>query len=329
MIITRSPLRISLGGGGTDLPSYYEKYGCNLTTMAINKYVYICISDILKKNTIIKYSKTENIFKINDIKHPIIRETIKYLNFDHSYKEIITLADIPSGTGLGSSGAFNVALMSAIKQKMNIKNTKFRNAEDSCHIEINVLNEPSGKQDQFISSYGGIQNLTISKNGKTKMKELNLSKSFEKKLINNSLLIFTGYTRKSSKILKEQKQKTILNNYDMTKNLHEIKKFGFEIKKCLIDEDIDKLGNLMDKHWKIKQNRSKKMSNNTIDRFYNYSKENGAIGGKLIGAGGGGFIYLICKDKTKIIEKLKDTKFQLIDYKIDHHGTRVILDDEK
>ncbi len=329
MIITRSPLRISLGGGGTDLPSYYEKYGCNLTTMAINKYVYICISDILKKNTIIKYSKSENILKINQIKHPIIRETIKYLNFDHSFKEIITLADIPAGTGLGSSGAFNVALMSAIKQKMNIKYTKFSNAEDACHIEINVLKEPSGKQDQFISSYGGVQNLTISKSGKTIMKKLKLSKSFEKKLIDNSLLIFTGYTRKSSKILLEQKQKTILNNYEMTKNLHEIKKFGYDIRKCLLDEDINKLGHLMDVHWKIKQNRSKKMSNHKINRFYNYSKENGAIGGKLIGAGGGGFMYLICKNKEKIIKRLKGTKFQVIDYKIDHEGTKLILDDKK
>ena len=328
MIIVRSPLRISLGGGGTDLPSYYKKFGCNLTTMAINKYVYIFISDTFKENTIIKYSKYENIKYLNQIKHPIIRETFRYFNFDYPCKELISIADIPAGTGLGSSGAFTVSLISALKSKMKLKQSKFQNAEDACKIEIDILKEPSGKQDQFISSFGGIKNLTIDKNGLTKVKDLKISKKFQKKLINNSLLIFTGFMRRSSSILNEQKIKSNQKNSSMIKNLHNVKKFGFKIKKSLINEDLESFANLMNEHWQMKKERSNNMSNNSINKLYDFAMNNGAIGGKLIGAGGGGFLYLICKNKDKIIKEIKNSKYNQVNYEIDHEGTSTILNNE-
>jgi D-glycero-alpha-D-manno-heptose-7-phosphate kinase len=329
MIIVRSPLRISLGGGGTDLPSYYENFGCNLTTMAINKYIYVFISDTFKENTIIKYSKSENIRRLDQIKHPIIKEVFRYFKFDYSYKEIISIADIPAGTGLGSSGAFTVSLISALKSKMKLNQSNYKNAEDACRIEIDILKEPSGKQDQYISAYGGIKNLIIDKNGLTKMKDLQLSQRFQNNLIENSLLIFTGSIRRSSDILGEQKLKSNYKNSDMIKNLHQVKKFGFKIKKALMNEDLEGFGHLMHRHWEMKKERSNNMSNKSINRLYEFAMENGAIGGKLIGAGGGGFLYLICKKKDKIIKEIQNSKFNIIDYKIDHEGTRTILNNEK
>jgi len=329
MIIVRSPLRISLGGGGTDLPSYYKNFGSNLTTMAINKYVYVFISDTIRENTIIKYSKSENIKKLVQIKHPIIKEVFKYFKFDYPYKEIISIADIPAGTGLGSSGAFTVSLISALKSKMKLKQSKSQNADDACKIEIDILKEPSGKQDQYISSYGGIKNLTIDRNGLTKVKDLKISNKFQKKLIEKSLLIFTGFTRRSSDILNEQKLKSNYKNSEMIKNLHKVKKFGFKIKKTLINEDLERFGYLMNEHWEMKKERSSNMSNNSINKLYKFAIENGAIGGKLIGAGGGGFLYLICKRQDKIIKEIQNSKFNLVSYDIDHEGTKTILNNEK
>ena len=324
MIIVRSPLRISLGGGGTDLPSYYKLYGGELTSIAINKYVYICIHDHIKEECIIKYSENEKIKSISKIKHNIIRETIKKYDFDFKFKEITSFADIPAGTGLGSSGAFTVSLVSAIKKKIGKKQTKKNNAEDACDIEINRLKQPCGKQDQYISSYGGIKNFLFQKDGSVLLKKHRIKSSFIDYFLNNSLLIFTGFTRESKSLLKQQKKETETNNKDMIEKLHFTKSLGHEIKKSFEKEDLKEISILMNDHWQSKMKRSKGMSNLRINNLYEHLMKNGCIGGKLIGAGGGGYLLMLCKNKKKALNELNYKGYHNTTCSLDNEGTKII-----
>ncbi len=324
MIIIRSPLRISLGGGGTDIPSYYQEKEGFFISAAINKYVYVTVTKPFEEGIYLKYSKIEKKNKIKDINHKIIKEVLKK-ELKENRIEITTLTDIPAKTGLGSSGSFATALIRAI-YSFNQKILDKRNlAELACEIEINKLRQPSGKQDQYISVYGGISEFYVNKKGNVKVKTLKISKDTILELEDNLLLFFTGFSRNSSLILKEQNDKTIKNDKEIIKNLDYVKALGFEIKKTLTKGDCLEFGRLLHDHWMNKLKRSKNMSNSTINNIYDFGLRNGAIGGKLIGAGGGGFILFYTNNPNQLRKAMQKKKLEEVRFKFDFEGVKQIF----
>ncbi len=325
MIITRSPLRISLGGGGTDLPSYYSQYGGFLIAAAIDKYVYITLYKMFNPGYLLKYSQLERVEKIDEIKHPIIRESLKMLNFENDHLEITSMADIPAGTGLGSSGSFTTALLKALHIfKRNLVHPK-ELAEQACEIEINRLQEPIGKQDQYIAAYGGLTCFTFERNGNVLAEPLKISKETLFDLEDNLLLFFTGYSRSASSILKEQDQKSKNNSKEMVDNLHFIKELGLKSKAALENGNMQEFGDLMNIHWEYKKKRSSSMTNPKINEWYETALKNGAIGGKLIGAGGGGFLMFYASDKSKLRHAMMAQGLEEIRFRFDFEGTKAVV----
>ena len=323
MIISRSPLRISLGGGGTDLPSYYKKKEGSLIAATIDKYIYITIGKTFNQKYILKYSKSEEVNNINKIKHPLFRETLKYFKLNTPVN-ISSHADIPSGTGLGSSGSFTVCLINAILSLKSNKNlSKKKIAEVAFNIEHNILKEPVGKQDQYASCIGGINEFIFKKNGSVLIKKINLKEKNLKKLNNNLVIFFTGYSRSSYKILKHQNQKTLNLDKKMIKNLDMIKEIGKNSKKALIKNNFDEFGEILDYHWQIKKKRSNDMSNKRINYLYDLAKDYGAIGGKLIGAGGGGFL-MFYTNKPKNLSNILEKKIEKLNYQFEFQGSKII-----
>jgi len=324
MIISRSPLRISLGGGGTDIPSFYEKHEGFVMAAAINKYVYTSIIEPYANGFFLKYSKLEKIKDIKKIKHPIIREVLLKYKFNLKRIEITTLADIPAGTGLGSSGSFTNSLIKALYAFNNRSINTERLSEESCDIEINRLKNPVGKQDQYISAYGGIKNFIFKKNNKVIVSNTKISRDIFFELEDNLLLFFTGFTRSSSTILKKQDVDSKKNIYEMIENLKNIKKMGLEAKKLIENNDLKKYGELMNYHWRKKIERSKNITNKKINYLYEEALKNGAIGGKLVGAGGGGFLMFYANDKTSLRKKMLNLKVEELKFKFDTEGTKII-----
>ena len=323
MIIARSPLRITLGGGGTDLPSYYEKFGGFLIAAAIDRYVYITIHETFVNYLIVKYSKMEKVKKVDDIKHPIIREALKMLEINCAYWEMSSMADIPAGTGLGSSGSFATALLKGLHAyKRDLIHPK-ELAEQACDIEINKLGEPIGKQDQYIAAYGGITCFEFTKKA-VKAYPLKIEKEILYDLEDNLLLFFTGYTRAASGILKEQHHKSKANDKAMINNLHFVKELGIESKKALEKGDLKKFGELMNVHWEHKKKRSGSMSNKKINDWYDLALKNGALGGKLIGAGGGGFLMFYTNDHVKLRRAMASAGLEEVRFRFDFEGTKVM-----
>jgi len=323
MIITRSPLRITLGGGGTDLPSYYETFGGFLIAAAIDRYVYITVHETFVDYLIIKYSKMEKVKKAEDIKHPIIREALKMLDIDCAYLEMSSMADIPAGTGLGSSGSFTTALLKALHAyKRNLIHPK-ELAQQACDIEINKLHEPIGKQDQYIAAYGGITVFEFTKKS-VKAYPLKIEKEILYDLEDNLLLFFTGYTRSASGILKEQHHKSKANDKSMIDNLHFVKELGYESKKALEKGNLKKFGELMNVHWEHKKKRSGAMSNEKINYWYDLALNNGALGGKLIGAGGGGFLMFYTSDHVQLRRAMASAGLEEVRFRFDFEGTKVM-----
>ncbi len=304
MLISRSPLRVTLGGGGTDLPSYYKKKNGFLISAAIDKYVYVTITRPFKQGIYLKYSKIEKVKKVSEIFHPIIKEVLKEQNFKKPQIEITTLTDIPAGTGLGSSGSFTTALIKALYFYKNRRIQTKDLAEKACDIELNKLKEPIGKQDQYISAYGGINCFYFKKSGEVIVEPLKISNKTLLSLKNNLLIFFTGYSRNASDILKEQDKKTKKQNEEMIKNLDFIKNIGLKSKKYLESGDLGKFAELMNIHWEYKQSRSKQMTNKKITKYYKDALKNGAIGGKIVGAGGGGFLMFYANDIKKLRKKI-------------------------
>jgi D-glycero-alpha-D-manno-heptose-7-phosphate kinase len=326
MIIVRSPLRISLGGGGTDLPSYYSKKSGFVISAAINKYVYVTITRPFRPGVYLKYSSIEKISHIDKIKHPIIRETLREEKLFNKSLEITTLADIPSGTGLGSSGSFTTALIKAIyfDQKKIISGKKL--AEKACKIEIDILNEPSGKQDQYISSYGGVNSFKFQKNGDVKIEPLKISEINLSKLESNLLLFYTGFTRESKKILITQAKGSINTNSGMIKKLDKIKEIGIKISSLLKEGNFEEFAEIMNEHWMQKKKRSNLMSNTKIDSLYEGGLKNGALGGKLVGAGGGGFLMFYANDKEKLKNYFMKRNIEEVEFKFEFEGSKIIME---
>ena len=324
MILARSPLRISLGGGGTDLASYYKEHQGFVIAGAINKYVYVSVSRPFKEGIVLKYSKIESISDVSEIRHPIIRESLNLLNLKTPQIEISTVADIPSGTGLGSSGSFTTSLLRALYAHKRKPIHANELAALACDIEINKLNEPIGKQDQYIAAFGGITSFLFNKNGSVTVESLSVTPEIVFQLEDNLLLFYTGQSRSASKILIDQKLKSESNDKQMIDNLHFVKDLGLQSKYALEKGDVELFATLMSKHWEYKKLRSEGMTNTKIDKWYKIGLKNGALGGKVVGAGGGGFLMFYANDKVKLKKAMKEEGLEELRFSFDFEGTKVI-----
>jgi len=324
MIITRSPLRICLGGGGTDLPSYYRQHTGFVISAAINRYVYITINEAFKPRILVKYSKFEEVDRVEEIQHPIIREALKLTGVTGPYLEIVSLSDIPAGTGMGSSGSFTTALLCALHTFKRDFILPRDLAEQACHIELQLLNEPIGKQDQYIAAFGGITCFQFLPDDSVKVEPLKIPSETLDNLEDNLLLFFTGASRNASDILRHQDSRTRQNNSEMLENLHFIKKLGIESRDALLSGDLNHFADLMNVHWEHKKKRSPGMTSGEIDKLYDLARANGARGGKLIGAGGGGFLMFYSEEKTRLRAALRRAGLREVRMQFDFAGTTVV-----
>ncbi len=299
MILARAPLRISLGGGGTDLPSYYREHGGFIVSAAINKYVYIYVNrpaaDTLLR---LKYSRYEQVSSVDEVQHDLVRPALKLLNIDGSL-EIVSMADVPDGTGLGSSGSYLVALLTALFELKKEKVPSQTLAELASRIEIDLAGHPVGKHDHYLAAFGDFTSLDIEPSGHVHVRTLNLPVSTREELRNNILLFYTGMLRSSSEVLADQKRDTERGDPAVIDSLHRTKELGYRVSEALERGDPDRFGVVLHEHWENKKRRSGKISNPAIDRWYELARANGALGGKVIGAGGGGFLMLYSTGPAK------------------------------
>ena len=323
MIFARSPLRISLGGGGTDLPSYYRDHGGYLIAAAIDKYVYVTVMQPFSPGIYLKYSELEQVERVDQIRHPIIREALQLMNPDTAQIEITTLADIPSGTGLGSSGSFTTALLRALyaHQRRLVHTQEL--AEMACFIEIDRLGEPIGKQDQYIAAYGGITSFNFNPDDTVTVEPVSISAETLHDLEDNLLLFFTGLSRNASSILEYQNKRTQESDIDMLNNLHAVKELGLRSRRALEDGDATLFGEIMNEHWEHKKQRSSGMSNPQIDEWYEFAVNNGAVGGKLVGAGGGGFLMFYTRERDRLKQKMMKAGLEEVRFRFDFEGAAI------
>ena len=325
MIIARSPLRISLGGGGTDLPSYYRDHGGFLIAAAIDKYVYVTVMRPFSPGIYLKYSELEHVTRADEVKHPIIREAIQLVGLESPQIEITTLADIPAGTGLGSSGSFTTALLRALSTHQRQLVHPQELAEMACHIEIDRLGEPIGKQDQYIAAYGGITCFNFYPDDTVKAEPLRLDSDTLHDLEDNLLLFFTGFSRSAGSILKDQKIRSQKSDPEMLNNLHYVKELGLRSREALEGGDPVLFGEIMHKHWEHKKKRSAGMSNSQIDQWYALAMDHGAVGGKLVGAGGGGFLMFYARDREMLKRAMIEAGLEEVRFRFDFEGTTTTI----
>ena len=325
MIIARSPLRVTLGGGGTDLRSYYHDHGGFLIAAAIDKYVYVNVMRPFAEGVYLKYSELEHVAAVEEVKHRIIREALLMQNLRTPQIEITTLADIPAGTGLGSSGSFTTALLKALYAHRRQLIHPQELAELACHIEIDRLGEPIGKQDQYIAAYGGLTCFIFHKDDSVTAVPLKVPMDTLFDLEDNVLLFFTGYSRSARGILEDQNTRTKNGDDEMLKNLHFVKELGYRSKDALEAGDAVRFGELMHEHWEHKKRRSGGMSNPKIDEWYELGMKNGAVGGKVVGAGGGGFLMFYAADRNKLRHAMSKAGLEEVRFGFDFEGTKVVL----
>lgn len=294
VIFTRAPLRVSLGGGGTDIPSYYRQDGGFLVSGAIDKYVYMLTHTVFQRRYRMKYSQFEEVDDPSELRHPILRESL-VRHWDGDPLEVSVIADVPAGTGLGSSGAFTVCFLKALAMARRVAITPGRLAEDACEIEIDVLGEPSGKQDQYVSAHGGICAYSFNRDGSVDVEPLSLSRQTLDRLRNNLLLFYTGEARPASAILADQVARTVSGDAEMRANLDRTKAIGSEVRTLLERGDVEQFGELMHEHWENKLRRSPGMTTERIEHLYTLALRSGVIGGKVVGAGGGGFLVVYAR----------------------------------
>jgi D-glycero-alpha-D-manno-heptose-7-phosphate kinase len=325
VIITRSPLRITLGGGGTDLPSYYRHHTGFLISAAIDKYVYVTVMRPFSPGIYLKYSKLEHVESIDEVQHPIIREAMRMIGFRTPQVEITTLADIPAGTGLGSSGSFTTALLRALYAHRRRLLHPSELAALACEIEMDRLGEPIGKQDQYIAAYGGVTCFTFHADESVDARPLAMPISSLHDLEDNLLLFFTGYTRTAGSILADQKSRTTGQDPAMLSNLHYVKELGVRSREALERGDPGAFAAIMHEHWEHKKQRSGGMSNPQIDAWYELGRRNGAIGGKLVGAGGGGFLLFYAEDHRRLRAAMTGAGLEEVRFRFDFEGTKVVF----
>jgi D-glycero-alpha-D-manno-heptose-7-phosphate kinase len=325
MIVTRTPVRIPLGGGGTDLPSYYTQYGGFLVSAAIDKYIYVTVNKRFEESIRLSYSSTEIVDNPEEIKHPIVKQALKHLKIDSGI-EITSIADVPSNTGLGTSSSFTVGLLNALhsfkREKVNANDL----AEEACFLEIELLKEPIGKQDQYLAAYGGVQCLELDRLGNVKVTPLHLSEDAIDQLESNTLLFYTGIRRSASEVLAPQSKGASLDKEKVIDNMHRIKEIGYEIKKSFEEENLGHFGELLDIHWQTKKGLSDKVTQSQIDKWYDVAKSSGALGGKVMGAGGGGFFMFYCDNgKNGFRKAMEKEGLKEMRYRIDFEGSKVLV----
>jgi D-glycero-alpha-D-manno-heptose-7-phosphate kinase len=324
VIIARSPLRLSLGGGGTDLPSYYRDYGGFLIAAAIDKAVYVTVHRTFLSELVVRYSRIERVRHPHEVHHPIVREALRLLDVTEPNVEITSMADIPAGTGLGSSGSFGAALLKALHRFRNKVITPHDLAEKACHIEIDRLGEPVGKQDQYVAAFGGVNAYEFHPDDTVAVTPLNVPEDTLREFEVRVLLFSTGIVRQAPEILKDQDDKTRQRSADMIQNLHSIKEIGYESRAVLEAGKLDAYGELLHEHWERKRQRSRVISNPRIDHWYDVARANGAVGGKLIGAGGGGFLMFLADDPTRLRRALGAEGLAELRFRFDYEGTRIL-----
>jgi D-glycero-alpha-D-manno-heptose-7-phosphate kinase len=328
MILTRTPLRISLGGGGTDLPSYYREYGGLVLSAAIDKYVYVGVNTSFSPGYLLKYAESEHALTREEIRHRSIREALTVLDVDGPI-EIVSMADVPAGTGLGSSGSFLVGLLHALRIRQGRPATAGQLAAQAAEIEIERLAEPVGKQDQYIAAYGGLLCQEYSADGTVQLSPLRISEAAIEELRDSLMLFFVGKTRSSFTLLEDQRRKSELGDRSMIESLHFAKELGFEVKRTLESGEIARFGRLMHEHWMRKRDRSPGISSGPIDAAYEHALRHGqATGGKLVGAGGGGFLLLQTRDRERLRHSMAETGMREVEFGFDFEGSVVKLRDE-
>jgi len=324
MIIGRSPLRISLGGGGTDLPSYYRAHGGFLIAAAITRYVYVSMHETPVREMLLRYSQIERVATVAEIRHPIIREALRLTEIAGPNIEITSMADIPAGTGLGSSGSFTTCLLKVLhKFKRHIIHPR-ELAEMACHIEIDLLKEPIGKQDQYIAAFGGVTAFAFNPDDTVSAKPVKASADTLDVLEDSLVMVSTGFYRAASQVLREQDDRTRGGDAAMIANLHYVKELGQRSLEAIETGNLTDLGRLMHEHWQHKKQRSAQMSNPDIDRWYELALGNGAIGGKLIGAGGGGFLLFYTEQKGRLRNALRGAGLMEVPLTFDYEGTKIL-----
>jgi D-glycero-alpha-D-manno-heptose-7-phosphate kinase len=325
VIIARSPLRITLGGGGTDLPSYYREHGGFVVAAAIDRYVYVSVTRPFRPGIYLKYSESEHVDEVAQVRHPIIREALALQNLRTPQIEITTLADIPAGTGLGSSGSFTTALLKALYAHGRKAAHSLDLAELACDIEINRLAKHVGKQDQFIAAFGGITCLTFHEDHRVTVEPLSVPMKAMFELEDNLLLFFTGFTRAAGDILQDQHRRSEARDPVMLANLDDVKAMARQSKQALERGDLQRFGALMHEHWEHKKRRSSGISNPNIDKWYSLAMSNGAIGGKLVGAGGGGFLMFYAEDRSRLRQAMTGAGLEEVRFRFEFEGTKVVL----
>jgi D-glycero-alpha-D-manno-heptose-7-phosphate kinase len=313
-----------LGGGGTDLPSYYSRFGGFFISGAINKYMHIALNKRFEPGLRISYSKTEIVDSPDAVQHPLVREALRLVGVREGI-EIVSIADAPASTGLGSSGSFTVGLLNALYAYKRVTKRPEEIAEEACDIAMNRLHEPSGKQDEYVASFGGINAYEVSRGGKVAVRPLNLSDDIVAELESNILMFYTGIKRNSSQVLGKQQKEVSKQGSSAEEKMHKIKKIGLGSKKALESGDLKRFGELLHEHWVVKRGVTDNMSSNTIDRLYALAREAGATGGKIMGAGGGGFLMLYCDNGRQRCRSAL-SKEGLVEYRFrfDFEGSKVV-----
>jgi D-glycero-alpha-D-manno-heptose-7-phosphate kinase len=324
VLITRTPLRVTLGGGGTDLPSYFTQRPGFVISAAIDKYVFIGINRTFTEDYFLKYSALERVEQPGEIAHPIIRAALESHPVGPGV-EIVSLADIPAGTGLGSSGTFTVGLLRALFAWQREHVSAAELAEEACRIEIDVLGRPVGKQDQYIAAFGGVSCFRFQPDGSVDVAPLELPTSTIHELEERLLMFFTGSSRTADELLDDQRRRTEAGEESMLAGLRRVEELGVQISDALVAGDVARFGELMHEHWVEKRERSPGMSNPDIDRWYEAGRASGAVGGKLTGAGGGGFLLFLAEDPAALREAMEAEGLAEVRFGFDHDGATIVV----
>ena len=327
MIITRTPFRVTLGGGGTDLPAYYKKHGGFIFSAGLDKYMFIAVNRPMVDDLIrLKYSKTEMVEKLDDIKHEIPREALRMMGIEKGI-EISSIADISAGTGLGSSSCYAVGILNALHVLKREYISLEELAEEDFRLEAEILKQPIGKQDPYLAAFGGLTVLDIDKDGRVKVRKANVSPQTADDLNRNLLMFFTGTSRDAKEILAEQSKEVDSDDKQVVESMHYIKEIGHEILEAVEGDNINEVGRLFDAHWQHKKRISTKITNPEFDRIYEVAKANGALGGKISGAGGGGFFtFYVSEDHAKLRGAMEKEGLRELRYRFDFEGTKVLVD---
>ena len=325
MIVTRTSVRLPLGGGGTDLPWYANEHGGFLLATAIDKYVYVIVKRRFEPSIRVSYSKTEIVDAVEQIQHPLVREALKLLKVQDPI-EIVSLADVPANTGLGTSSSFTVGLLNALHAYGGEYVSAQQLAQEACQIEMDTLAEPIGKLDQYLAALGGVTCLEIARDGTVSALPLRLSPDAREQFESNTLLFYTGIRRNASEVLGEQRDASGKERNQQIERLHRIKEIGREVQRCFLAGDLDEFGRLLDAHWQVKRGLSPKVSESRIDRWYEIARANGALGGKLMGAGGGGFLMFYCNGgKQRLRSVMEQEGLREMRFRIEKDGSKVLV----